>query len=158
VAWQSSCERWRNKDHHSGAEVLFRFSWRQEHSASALRRIAAGGFAWFTPRGDHSLRVVSLSRTADRAVGPRPDDGELTKSDAGGSERHSMSHSVIDPFDRLPARAIRLEAAAAHAGALPMCTRSLARTPALLWGALSVTAGSADVISFLGLGVSSTRT
>jgi uncharacterized membrane protein YoaK (UPF0700 family) len=30
--------------------------------------------------------------------------------------------------------------------------RLLARTPALLWGVLSLTAGSADVISFLGLG------
>jgi Protein of unknown function (DUF1275) len=109
------------------------------------------------------LGIVSLSRKTDRAVGPGPDDGDLRTSDADRSGRHSMSHSVaptplikplpdvegaIDALDYQSTGARRNDAAEAT----PLGVRSLARTPALLWGVLSLTAGSADVISFLGLG------
>jgi uncharacterized membrane protein YoaK (UPF0700 family) len=59
-----------------------------------------------------------------------------------------MSHSVTDVLEYPP----RNDVAAKNSAATPLGVRSLAPTPALLWGVLSLTAGSADVISFLGLG------
>jgi uncharacterized membrane protein YoaK (UPF0700 family) len=59
-----------------------------------------------------------------------------------------MSDSVIHALEYQSARAPRHDVAEAT----PLGVRSLARTPALLWAVLSLTAGSADVVSFLGLG------
>ena len=63
-----------------------------------------------------------------------------------------MSQPVIAALDYQPAGAPRIDVADANAAAMPLSVRSLARGPALMWGVLSLTAGSADASSFLGLG------
>ena len=63
-----------------------------------------------------------------------------------------MSHCVIDAFDQRPPRATCSEQEDAHPEPAPLGVSSVVRSRELLWGVLSVTAGSADVISFLGLG------
>jgi hypothetical protein len=99
--------RWRKENHHSGIgksrhRGLIPILVEAKAFGIRLETDSGRGFCLVRARGDHSLRVVSLSRKTDRAVGPEPDDGDLTTSDAGGSGRPSMSHCVIDAFDQHP--------------------------------------------------------